>query len=647
MARKTLGKIEFQELVNSLKEQNTQQVNAQKDTTASLRKLHAYFLKKDRATMRQKLEAALEERNAEKVEKTKEKSGPKGKNLFDKKIPNKGLFGSFMNFMMTGALGSAGAGIFKGLWNSFKWGSGTGMKLARFAGAAILVPSLWNALSKAFEQKDFKNGINTFVSEFFGNGDDVAKPFGEKIGDAAGKGALLGFAVGGVQGMILGGLIGAAIVALPKVFENDKIKPTEMYEKVKTYMQSTFFNTEGKTGAVVGGFLGSIIGKNFGPAGMIAGALLGSGIGFLGGTLVRAVEIKENEQISLGKAFQKAMLEQILKNKTLSMGLFGMGIGAAVGTFTPVGMLGGAIIGAAIGAVTGAIADELEEGGFGYAVRNSFRRMRRAWEEFTSGNVEQARRILKGEVAVDLPGLEKQYKEGKMNQADYLSSKASILGVDAELLEPLNDALDNLRNFDEESKNRVFKLTGRGERTPAVKKLRENYSLIAKQKGKDPNKYDAEIAKIASQMTKFGTVYDTHLEDKDQAEALQFLMQGKEIERDSLQRVVDYVAKQVDKKIMSKVIKPGAETPKRLAVYNDEIIKPAVQRDNLLSKDTREYEMWKNDLLQSVRESRGSMAPGGVSSPVFNNTYTYTNQENVVREQPTTSGINMKTNLVP
>ena len=62
MARKTLGKMEFESLVKSLQEQNKGHIAAQQETTKSIRNLQAYFIKQDRADMRRRLEQGLEEK---------------------------------------------------------------------------------------------------------------------------------------------------------------------------------------------------------------------------------------------------------------------------------------------------------------------------------------------------------------------------------------------------------------------------------------------------------------------------------------------------------------------------------------------------------------------------------------------------------
>ena len=124
MARKTLGKMEFAELIDSLKEQNKNQLEAQQQTTKSIQDLQSYFLKQDRAEARKRLEDEMETRqDAEKV------AGGKGKGLkgvidaTKGALRGKGLMGVFSNFLATGLLGTAGAGLFKTAISAIKFNS--------------------------------------------------------------------------------------------------------------------------------------------------------------------------------------------------------------------------------------------------------------------------------------------------------------------------------------------------------------------------------------------------------------------------------------------------------------------------------------------------------------------------------------------
>ena len=162
MARKTLGKMEFENLVSSLKEQNKGQLEAQRETTKSIRNLTAYFLKSDRADARRRLEQGLEaKKDAVKV------SGKSGKGLFDKKVPSKGILGKFMDFFLTGALGSAGKGIFTGLWNSVKFSGGFYKGLAGLMGGLLLAPGIWESIKKNIEKEEtFTGKMDVIFTEF-------------------------------------------------------------------------------------------------------------------------------------------------------------------------------------------------------------------------------------------------------------------------------------------------------------------------------------------------------------------------------------------------------------------------------------------------------------------------------------------------
>ena len=105
MARKTLNKMEFAQLIDTLKEQNQGQLEAQQQTTKSIRNLQAYFLKQDRADARRRLEDEMETRkDAEQV------VGKKGKGLKGAidatkgALRGKGLMGVFSNFLATSVI---------------------------------------------------------------------------------------------------------------------------------------------------------------------------------------------------------------------------------------------------------------------------------------------------------------------------------------------------------------------------------------------------------------------------------------------------------------------------------------------------------------------------------------------------------------
>ena len=269
MARKTLGKMEFESLVKSLQEQNKGHIAAQQETTKSIRNLQTYFIKQDRADMRRRLEQGLEEkREAQKVV----GGSSKGKGL--SKIPTKGLLGRFMDFILTGALGTAGKGIFRSMWSGVKFGGGFFKGLAGLMGGLILAPTIWESITKGFESyekdKDIANAIDTSISTFF----DKAGFFG-----AVGAGALSFGLFGGPRGAIAGALVFGSLSAVKSALGED------------TTLGDFFTGNAGKfesalSGAALGAVAGFTQGAKFGLKGAVAGLLIGAGLGAIGGLLV-------------------------------------------------------------------------------------------------------------------------------------------------------------------------------------------------------------------------------------------------------------------------------------------------------------------------------------------------------------------------
>ena len=503
MARKTLGKMEFETLISDLREQNQTNADYQEESTFLFTHIKndlsimSMSMSKQNSLLERYLTANLDKQDltAEKLDNTnsilmqnyleqmgdmtdtseeslkeekksskllgslltlfvrreKEEKRKAAEGLLEKVVkrdskgnvsfkpgnllPKKGFLGDLSkglsSFLSTALLGIAGKGFLGSVLRGITLGSGFAMKFAKGLGLALLAPTIFDALGEAFKQKDFSSGLKTFVDTLFKQ--DDARSFGENLAKNAGTAAVLGLSVGGIPGAILGGLIGAATVALPKVFGQEDIKPSQLYTKIKDYMSTTLFGSANSGGVLIGGLLGTKLGAGFGPAGMVAGAILGSGVGFLGGTLVKAMERSETEEGELLDIFKDQLKKDILANPAMTMTIGGATVGSLIGAFTPVGMVGGAIIGAGLGYASGSIAKMLEEGGIGYGLRNMFRRFKEAFNELISLNFEEAIRILKGETAVDTVQLEKSKKYSltgdEMEASKYVTDAANMLGL--------------------------------------------------------------------------------------------------------------------------------------------------------------------------------------------------------------------------
>lgn len=330
MARKTLGKMEFEQLINSLKEQNKGQLQAQQETTKSIKNLQTYFMKQDRADMRRRLEDSLEgRRDAEKVGK-----GEKGKSKYDK-IPTKGLLGRFMDFILTGALGSAGKGIFRTMWNGVKFGGGFFKGLAGLMGGLILAPTIWDSIQKGManyeSEGDITKAVDKSVSHFF----DSAGFF-----EAMGAGALTFGMFGGPRGAIAGALVFGALSGVKKLVGTDDT------------LGDFFTGNAGKfesalAGAALGAVTGFTMGSKLGLKGAVAGLLLGAGLGALGGLLV-------SKETNINPF---SIMTSVLGG--LGGAMLGLKAGAMLGAVGgPVGMIAGALLGAALGLALGSLATE-------------------------------------------------------------------------------------------------------------------------------------------------------------------------------------------------------------------------------------------------------------------------------------------------
>ena len=303
MARKTLGKMEFETLISDLREQNQTNADYQEESTFLFTHIKndlsimSMSMSKQNSLLERYLTANLDKQDltAEKLDNTnsilmqnyleqmgdmtdtseeslkeekksskllgslltlfvrreKEEKRKAAEGLLEKVVkrdskgnvsfkpgnllPKKGFLGDLSkglsSFLSTALLGIAGKGFLGSVLRGITLGSGFAMKFAKGLGLALLAPTIFDALGEAFKQKDFSSGLKTFVDTLFKQ--DDARSFGENLAKNAGTAAVLGLSVGGIPGAILGGLIGAATVALPKVFGQEDIKPSQLYTKIK------------------------------------------------------------------------------------------------------------------------------------------------------------------------------------------------------------------------------------------------------------------------------------------------------------------------------------------------------------------------------------------------------------------------------
>ena len=360
MARKPHNYSHFQNLVNELKDQNKnniatieKQMEVQSALLYSMRGLLLKGVNADKVKDRKDRENELEEK----------KEGRKELNMKSKmnlpRFSGKGFMGMLGNFLSTALMGIPG-----GLRRFMPASLGMALlpKLAR--GIALLVagPALVQALQAGFDQDTFSGGVRAFIDSFFSPSGGAYKSLAEAAAGGAGKGALIGFGLLGPRGAIIGGVLGGALTGLNHIFAEDKSKvdSKNVMNKVKEHLYKNFIPYMGLGGAALFGKMGML----FGPAGMVAGAILGAGIGIIGaGTIKEMMEIERATGADWKSAMTAGLVKWFSSDQMKGVLEFAPGGGALFGAlvlskFGPAGMMAGLILGAGAGLLAGPVLAE-------------------------------------------------------------------------------------------------------------------------------------------------------------------------------------------------------------------------------------------------------------------------------------------------
>ena len=645
MARKTLGKMEFESLVSSLKEQNKGQLEAQRETTKSIRNLTAYFLKSDRADARRRLEEEIEaKKDAVKV------SGKSGKGLFDKKIPSKGILGKFMDFFLTGALGSAGKGIFTGLWNSVKFSGGFYKGLAGLMGGLLLAPGIWESIKKNIEKEEtFTGKMDVIFTEFLKKNDFLSTVAG---------GALAGVAFGGPKAAIAGALVAGGLSLVAKSLDDD-----ESLGDIFTGDVSPLVT--GGLGLVGGALAGAKFGSSFGIKGLVLGALIGGALGGVAGALGSA-----DMQDAIGRNPLKFMM--LSAGGAVLGSMAGFKAGAAIGMVGgPLGMLFGGLVGLLLGSLATYFLDKhfqskVERRGKIKSLDNQILEMQKALEE--EGKTGQgpkyrakeeklhelalrrkivaslqAGEIEKGDVNADLEGI--VLKDEQQLARKILKEESDAIQVEFSKSDTAVAQRENVKKTAEASieasgsQDLAFYL-----REYLQRKLDNNEQINANEntnwRNWVPTEMQSRIEEVGPNMHPLTTpnLFDTG-------------GQIVKMFRDQ-QRLKKIKLRPEDKQARGF----GAYSPGSMqsVLVGDQ---PTAQGQELVFTEKKFNQIIgdiiDNNRLKQERDSMMAMIPaiasqgggGGTSMPVINNSYSYQNTENTVREMPTTSSLNMMTAL--
>jgi len=322
----------------------------EKEQTSILSRMLGFWRKKEKDDIKRDKENRLEGRDSK--GKKKEWVLPKGMRAGG----GKGFMGMLGNFLSTALLGIPG-----GLRRFMPRALGLALlpKLARGVALMITGPRLIQAMEAGFDQKTFSGGVTGFIDSYFAHGGEGYTSLAMAAAGGAGKAAVLGFALLGPRGAIIAGILGGALTGLNHIFAEDKSKMNSkgVFDAVKEHLKTNLTGWAGGLGA----FLGAKTFMALGPAGMIAGAILGAGVGIIGaGTIKEMMKVEKAGEKDVGKAFRQGLKNYLVSEEFAPVaklmpygaGLFGA---AAFAGFGPAGMLAGMILGAGAGIIGGPV----------------------------------------------------------------------------------------------------------------------------------------------------------------------------------------------------------------------------------------------------------------------------------------------------
>ena len=642
MARKTLGKMEFANLIDTLKEQNQGQLEAQQETTKSIRNLQAYFLKQDRADARRRLEEQMEERaDAEKVTQSG-KSMTSGFKM-PKRLPTKGLSGLLSNTLSTALLGAGGAAIFTKAFSALKFGSGFGMKFGRLFSAALFIPQLWESIEKGFTEYektgDLSDSIAKAATDYFAQ-DSVIKSMG--------LGALTGFTIAGPRGAVAGAILGGAVAALSGAFGQDGAE--DLMSKILDYITSA----PGAL-ALTAAYAGSKLVKKGGKLAQIGKMGLRGGVAFLLlapalDAVSDAMKPKEGE-----KGLGTKVKEFLFSDKQNGMSLLeAAGQGALIG-FSVFGWKG-AIVGAVVGGAYDIVDDAIRENRAKRGKEGGLFAMLGDWLDKTYNRFSDMFTMIFGSEEEKNEVFAKQQTLEKKTER-YKSFRRNFLFELTQGTEAMNNAMANLKEAEkgqdltqeQKTKNRVSAKMG-VIKTATTGTEFENLVKL------DPNsgEFSFDLKSLRAL-------------DKNSMEKLFNIMRGSSFkDKSMLARSAGQVPRamfnvQMMQKEMGEIEAgkytkevPITENARGAQVYRKPTLALVAEKPGTaeyIMSDTNLARLADTIATQRENQTMNTMIPimmgqgGGASMPVINNSYSYQNTENSVREMPTTSSLNMMTAL--
>jgi hypothetical protein len=292
MARRRQERANFESLINMLHDQNDQQLQAQHGTTRAIVSLNDYLFQQDRAEMRAQLEAEMEAKDQE----TRSSSG-RGTSggIPVPKLPRKGLGGLIASFLGTSLLGGKGFNLLKALLPSGKIPFTVPKLFVRGLLGAAVIPSIIKAIDdgQVIADRSGASGISSAISAFLtGNKDKAGKTDIASLAQSIAGGTIKGAGIAamipglGVRGVLIAAAIGGAASGIATFWGNDRTAKN-LDEVGNIISKFLFGENQIVTGlAIMGAGTTALMMKvmpsfaKFGLPGMLAGAVVGAGLGY-------------------------------------------------------------------------------------------------------------------------------------------------------------------------------------------------------------------------------------------------------------------------------------------------------------------------------------------------------------------------------
>ena len=341
MARKTIGKMEFESLVSTLKDQNSKMLVAQEGTTKAIGSLTDFLFEQSRIEQRAQLEKEMEEKGSRSGKAEPGSNSKSQGGIPVPKLPRKGLGGLIASFLGTSLLGGKGFTLLKGLLPTGKIPFTIPSMFVKGLLGAAIIPSMVKAFDdgQIVADRSGASSISSIIAAFLtgtgdAKGDKSISGIAKNIASGSLKGAGIAALIPGVgiRGILIAAAIGGAGSAIAGFFGTDKT--AEGIDTIGETIKDLLFGENQLIGGMglFGAGIATIMAKHspkfakYGIPGLLAGAVAGASLGYF--TKLK-LEGKDNSEIQ--KEITDLLFTKTSDDKTIAdwVAQLGLSQGAA------------------------------------------------------------------------------------------------------------------------------------------------------------------------------------------------------------------------------------------------------------------------------------------------------------------------------